>query len=216
MQKEDSWPQDQVDLLLAWWPHFGSEYIANLLGRSSAEIRRKAKVRGLHRLPRAARLCVRCRTAFQAGGAGLLCHDCRALRRKEIRRAQPRTLEQWISEAVNVARYRSPHPCDLTTEYMVDLWYRQDGRCYYSGRQLVPPKYKRGREPFSASIDRLVPAQGYVQGNVVWAAWCCNAGKNALSVAEYVQLCAEVVRHSWTPVARWIFICGLQCPLVEK
>jgi hypothetical protein len=40
MQKEDSWPQDQGNLLLTWWPHFGTAYLATQLDRPRPQVKR--------------------------------------------------------------------------------------------------------------------------------------------------------------------------------
>src|SRR5262245_27914989 len=103
MQEADRWPQDQVDQLITWWSHFGTRYLAAALGRPAPAVQRQATALGLPRLPRAQRLCAGCRVNRQSGGKhGLLCPACFRTRRREQRGAQPRTLEQWIGEALTV------------------------------------------------------------------------------------------------------------------
>jgi hypothetical protein len=94
---------------------------------------------------------------------------------------------------------------------MFDLWQRQQGRCFYSGRKLAVPRYGEGRNLFAPSIDRIDSQQGYVQGNVVWAALACNLGKSVLSVEDYVRVCADVARKHLAPMQRGLLVCGDDC-----
>lgn len=103
------------------------------------------------------------------------------------------TLPGWIKSAVNTARYRSKLPSDLTSEFMVELWNKQEGLCFYSGVKMAEPIMGGGRNSLSASIDRIDPKLGYTKNNVVWCTWICNAGKSDLSVQEYLSVCQSVV-----------------------
>jgi len=196
MQEEDLWPPERVAFLTTWWPHFGTYYFAAHWGLTRRQVQTQAAHLQLVRLPRGERLCVQCRAHRQmADPRGLLCRTCHLARRLHLRQAHPRSLTQWIQEAVNLARYRSKTPSDLTAAALVDRWYAQGGRCFYSGQLLTPPQYGRKRDPYSASLDRLDSTGGYTLGNVVWAAWICNVGKGVLSVAEYLALCAQVAQR---------------------
>jgi len=181
-------------MMLKWWPHFGTQGIEVLFDKSLSrkQIKSKATKLGLTLLPKDARLCVDCREEFQfARYAGLRCRACHLSRRKKVRK-RPQTLEQWIGFAVNTAKYLSKGTYNLTKEYMVALWHKQNGCCFYSGIEMRFPEYGTGRHPFSPSVDRINPKGDYVQGNVVWATWICNAGKSDISVDDYVKLCQKV------------------------
>jgi hypothetical protein len=204
------WTQDRVEFINQWWCHFGTGWVAEQTGMSRAQVKAKADRSELKMLPKAERLCVECLTRYQyARYAGLRCRECHLERRKNVRRGLPVSVslkarkprksiygthrERWIALAINTTRYRSPL-CDLTVQYMLDLWTQQEGRCYYSNLPLREPVYGTGRHPDAASIDRIDPTGGYVQRNVVWATWACNAAKNNLSIAEFVELCSLVVK----------------------
>lgn len=88
-------------------------------------------------------------------------------------------------------------PSNLTTDFMVELWERQGGLCFYSGLPMTQPNYGKSRNYTAASIDRLDPARGYLIDNVVWCRWVCNLGKNGLSLDEYVGLCSRVAHLHW-------------------
>ncbi len=194
----EPWNKERSDLMLKWWSHFGTQGIETLFDGqiSRKQIKSKATKLGLTLLSKSERLCIECREKFQfARYAGLRCRECHLARRKEVRK-RPQTLEQWVGFATNTARYRAKGISDLTKQYMLNLWHKQKGRCFYSDIEMRFPKHGTGRHPFSPSIDRVNSKGDYVQGNVVWATWICNAGKNDLSVDDYIDLCQKVV-ETW-------------------
>lgn len=191
------WTEERESFLREWWPHFGTYWVADQLLLTRRQVKTKVDKIGLKMLPKVERLCVLCRERRQESRrAGLACGPCCRARRKDLRRARPPKLRQWIAEFVRTARHRSPVPSDLTADFMVDLWHKQKGRCFYSGRPMRAPAYGKGRDSFSPSIDRVDPKRGYLRDNVVWASWVCNAGKSVLSAYAYVDLCADVVARS--------------------
>jgi len=86
--------------------------------------------------------------------------------------------------------------CNLTYEYVKALWKAQDGRCYYTGEPLIFGLGNGHAGQDTASLDRLTPSAGYMQGNVVWAGYWINTNKGARTYDEYLQLCCLVAsRH---------------------
>lgn len=206
------WTKENVKILVRWWPHFGTRWVAESLGLKWLQVKSKADKLGLKMLPKPKRLCVDCRSRHQkTRHAGNRCNACYLARRKSIRMgisvpASPKARKQhpkfydsprkrWISLAINTIRYRSTTPSNITIDYMLSLWEKQNGLCYYSNRPMREPAYGSGRHPDVASIDRIEPSKGYIQGNVVWCTWSCNAAKNNLSVSEFITLCSQVVCH---------------------
>lgn len=204
------WTKNRATTLKKWWPHWGTYVLATCLGLKRSQIKSKVDKLRLKMLPKSERLCIECKTGFQySRGAGVRCRLCHLNRRKNNRRgicngesarahaggAKERrsSLTYRIKEVLRTARYRGKK-CTLTVEFLLGLWERQKGRCYYSNEPMVLSKYGAGRNPASPSLDRLDSTKSYTQGNVVWSSWICNAGKNTLSVVEYVKLCAKVAR----------------------
>ncbi len=180
-----------------WWPHVGTYGVERMLpGLTRSQIKSKATKMGLVLLSKQERLCIDCHEGHQYERyAGLRCRKCHLARRKKVRK-RPQTLEEWIALLTNTARHRSQVPSDLDTSYMLDLWHKQEGKCYYSGLDLHVHKYGDKRRPLSPSIDRVDSQKGYIKGNVVWSAWICNAGKSTLSVQGYIQIC-RMVCEKW-------------------
>lgn len=81
---------------------------------------------------------------------------------------------------------------DLTPEYLIELWEKQDGKCYYSGLPMTYNKY----DIHLVSIDRIDSNKGYTKDNVVLSCWAINSMKNSYTTEEFVGLCQAVVDHN--------------------
>lgn len=79
----------------------------------------------------------------------------------------------------------------ISIELLDRLWQEQGGVCPLSGRPLT---MKRGnRRPSNCSIDRIDSAVGYVPGNVRWVRKEVNFAKQAMTDAELIELCRDIV-----------------------
>jgi hypothetical protein len=88
--------------------------------------------------------------------------------------------------------------CDLDADFLVRLFHRQDGRCYYTGAALEWNTYGRGsghHTTTSLSLDRLVPKHGYTRGNVVLCGHQVNMSKGARTEREFYAFCEQVLLH---------------------
>ena len=83
--------------------------------------------------------------------------------------------------------------CDLDEEYMVDLLKKQEGKCVYSGVDLVTTLRRKKTDPpidhrFALSLDRIDSNLGYVKGNVQFISISMNYMKNTLSHEQTLEL----------------------------
>lgn len=78
-------------------------------------------------------------------------------------------------------------PHNLTPDDLRRLWVAQDGRCFWTGEPL---DFNVGgdRHALRPSIDKLVPAGGYVVGNVVWSTNFANRARGDMPAAEFAAL----------------------------
>ena len=89
-------------------------------------------------------------------------------------------LDQAIHMRNVCIRNRAKHEgifYDLTDEQLVELYVTQGGRCAYCGKALGM-KLGAGRNPSSASIERIIPQKcggTYTLKNVLWVHFGCNA-----------------------------------------
>ena len=78
---------------------------------------------------------------------------------------------------------------------MYELWKKQDGKCYYSGIDMQPPKKGHQRTIYTASIDRIDNNKGYTKDNVVWCCWFSNNAKSNIDKNEFIRLCSLITHH---------------------
>lgn len=90
-------------------------------------------------------------------------------------------------------------PFALTRDYLAELWEQQDGKCAALG---IPIEFNgEVKADQMATIDRIIPHLGYIQGNVRWLSWLANRVKTNCtdpevfrSVADYVEQ-AELIKE---------------------
>lgn len=83
---------------------------------------------------------------------------------------------------------RRKYECDLTLEYLYDLWVSQNGECVYSGVKLCHPNSK-SKDYVKASLDRIDSSMGYVVGNVQFVSMSCNLAKCGMSHKDMLYFC---------------------------
>jgi len=82
--------------------------------------------------------------------------------------------------------------CDITKEFLQELFEKQKGLCYWFGVSLVPTGEKR--HPQKPSLDRLDCSKGYTKDNVVLACHAANMGRNVSTVDQFSAFVAELKR----------------------
>lgn len=104
---------------------------------------------------------------------------------------------------VNRGKYRSKtkgrYGCDITVEYLKDLWDKQNGVCPITGWNLILPKDSsypwEEKNPANASLDRIDNSIGYVQGNVRFIAVIANLARQDYSDGQVVKFCLAVINN---------------------
>ncbi len=79
--------------------------------------------------------------------------------------------DKWCRELLGNSQKRSSEKgmkFNLTVEFLIRLWNRQDGKCAVSGIYFMESDLKitNGRRPFVPSIDRIDASKGYTRDNV--------------------------------------------------
>lgn len=100
---------------------------------------------------------------------------------------------------VSKAKYRDSmknYGCDITIEYLKDLWEEQNGICPFTGWFLILPKDSNlGFEqtnPANASLDRIDNDKGYVRGNVRFVAFIANIARQNFTDDQLKDFCKAV------------------------
>jgi hypothetical protein len=95
---------------------------------------------------------------------------------------------KYRNNGFNKKNQENKREFNITSEYLVNIWEKQKGKCYYSGRDLQYNKIKEelpeGKRihPERVSIDSK---KGYIEGNIVLCCWTANNIKQDLSMEEF-------------------------------
>lgn len=87
------------------------------------------------------------------------------------------------------------------TIYDLDVIYeRQNGKCYYSGEDLVLPTCKTSgqytRHSFNVSIDRKNNLIGYTPDNVCLCLKHINMSKMTMPETDFIDMCHKIARNN--------------------
>jgi hypothetical protein len=85
---------------------------------------------------------------------------------------------------------------DIDVSYLLELFRSQNGKCYYSGVDLIFGHRKGSQQPDSFSLDRKYPEKGYVKGNVVYCSNLVNTAKGNQTVEEFKDLISKLNNKS--------------------
>ena len=109
-----------------------------------------------------------------------------------------KTLVQYFNDLLRQTRNRALRyewECQLTGEWLAEMYQEQGGRCALSGREMTRIVGK-GRVLTNISIDRVDSSRGYVPGNVQLVCCIVNWAKNNLDQAEFISFCCDIAdRH---------------------
>lgn len=103
-------------------------------------------------------------------------------------------LSSWISDRI-AGWWSKDAKSNLTTEYLIELFNAQSGKCYYSNQDLSIDRGYGKVRPQTASLDRLIPSNGYVEGNVVWCTFFTNTMKGRLTEQEFYLLMKNILNN---------------------
>lgn len=113
-------------------------------------------------------------------------------------------LKRRIANALNRTfnEKRKIEQPDITMSYLVQLFYKQDGRCALTGRVLsFMNVFNKGNKDDKdlLSIDRIDSTRGYIKGNVRFVTYHANIAKSKYSDEDFIALCRDVVKQHTFP-----------------
>jgi hypothetical protein len=82
---------------------------------------------------------------------------------------------------------------NLDIDYLIDLWKKQNGRCFYSSIPMNNSMKQDGFQSWDGpSLDRIEPENGYVKGNVVWCIFGINSFKGSLGLKSFEDMVRSI------------------------
>jgi hypothetical protein len=82
-------------------------------------------------------------------------------------------------------------PFNISPEFILNLFKKQQGKCYWFGVDLIPSINQK--DPQMPTLDRIDLEKGYTKGNVVLACFVANIGRNETSKDRFKQF-ADLLR----------------------
>ena len=133
---------------------------------------------------------------------------CKSCDSKITKHKQKTNLKSWIGHRLSTAKFRADRSggdFDLDTDFMVELWQKQDGLCFYT---KIPLSFTR-KDMCTASIDRVDSSRSYVRDNVVW---CCKAINFMKSNYDYKDLVNFISQMAFS----FNFLPRIECKLLTS
>lgn len=107
------------------------------------------------------------------------------------------TIKHHVQEKISTWRKASCVPSDLTVDYLVSLYEKQKGRCFYSDEEMIFGWVDGKVHHNSLSLDKLDPAKGYVQGNVVWCTYLVNTMKQDMTEQQFYDSVNQIFETTY-------------------
>jgi hypothetical protein len=82
-------------------------------------------------------------------------------------------------------------------EYIIELYKKQNGRCALTGIKLTLAQNSKEWKSRvqTASLDRIDPSKGYIEGNLQWTHKKVNQLKSNFSQEEFIDLCVLIANN---------------------
>lgn len=125
------------------------------------------------------------------------CKKMQAIRRKLANRGKQdldrMLLERW--HGIIDRSKRRGWNCDITIDYLRELWCKQNGLCAISN---IPMTYifNSGRTPTNLSVDRIDSKKPYTKDNIQLVCMAVNQMKSDLDNATFYRFCEAVVENA--------------------
>lgn len=73
--------------------------------------------------------------------------------------------------------------CDLTLEYLMQMWMQQNGKCALTNKKMT----HKFNSLFAVSVDRIDSSIGYMQGNIQLVCQSVNYAKNKFTNEQFIH-----------------------------
>jgi hypothetical protein len=124
-------------------------------------------------------------------------HECKACTNERAKKQQDSNILRYrYTSARNRAKAKDIE-FTITYQNVKDLWDTQNGKCYYSGTDmiLIRGNDKDGSSGYSASLDRIDSNIGYTPDNTVLCMSAINIMKHTLSIDKFKHLITSLYEH---------------------
>jgi len=129
------------------------------------------------------------------------CNFCDAKRTAIYKNKKIETIDGKIHFLMNNLNRRvrdKDLECDVDKEFILNLWEKQQGKCFYTGIQMEFGQHKEKKDLYNTnfnvvSIDRFDSSKGYTKDNTVLCCWGVNNMKQQMSYEELLKWCSLIL-----------------------
>ena len=109
-----------------------------------------------------------------------------------------KVLKSKICSLLSNSRHNKKWDYDLSLEFAMELYDKQEGKCALSGEslELTGDRYLSNM----ISIDRIDSSRGYLEDNVQFVCVKYNMMKAHASMEDFVEMCNRIVEYNSCPV----------------
>jgi hypothetical protein len=104
-----------------------------------------------------------------------------------------RTTMGW-KEFLRRAR-NSKKKLELEIDDLKTIWEKQEGRCPYTGWELILPTCQTRKTPQTASMDRIDSSKGYTKDNIQFVCVMANYAKNNFEEDCMREFCEAIYEN---------------------
>lgn len=107
------------------------------------------------------------------------------------------SVDNWYNKNKRNAKSRNWN-FDITKEYAINLYIKQDGKCAISGLiiDFADNSIEEQKGRTTASLDRIDSKIGYQDGNVQWVHKDINLMKQKFKQDYFINLCRTIVEYN--------------------
>jgi len=123
------------------------------------------------------------------------CNSNRIVKYYQDNRRSPKVVFQLRSAHVRRTAKINKIPFDKSGlgKHLLELWQKGKGICFYTGLQMSLTGYHTN--PMAVTVDRLIPKNGYVKGNIILCCSIVNRMKQNLTYNELLSMCKTLLSH---------------------
>ncbi len=119
------------------------------------------------------------------------CNECNKKYYRQYRYKNLQDIDKFFRQMSCKIRSRSGGLQELTYEFLKNLYNKQEGKCYYTGKKMVLKK----RNFDLISIDRKDSNKGYFEDNVVLCRFGINVMKSNMEIDRFIKVCKQIVDY---------------------
>jgi hypothetical protein len=139
--------------------------------------------------------CFRQRTKMAAGAERVYleshCRQCEVDIHKEYKKNLKETDPIRCRHAyLNYDKNKRACETRVTLQHLRDVW---TGKCAINGSEIH--FNLEGKHPQSAEVDKIIPSEGYVDGNVQWVSCRMNVLKGDGALEDFEQIISYLTKH---------------------